>query len=161
MHKFFQPSPHDQKVIMRRDRRYVIENFNSVDTQNIWVGGMIVNVDDTTPLKVFHTGEVMCWPENGKPIDQLIIDIETDDGTVIRFYIKHDNVYDCQGDIQESTRYWQLLHALDKAKLFNQLPRTGDLLFMRWTGREKGPGWNRTGYRKIWEIRYERVENND
>lgn len=135
--------------------------FNSNNMQNVWVGGTIVNVDDTTSFRTIDR-EIMCWPENGEPIDQLIIDVETDDGTIIRFFIRHENVYNFDGTIRNGTKYRELMCALDKAKLINQLPREGDLLFMRWTSTtDQYTSSGKKVPRKIWEVRYEKVDNND
>jgi hypothetical protein len=160
-HKFFEPSPFDKLIMSKQVKTHpVSEDFNP-HTQNIWVGGTIVNVDDSTYVVHPYSKDDMCWPETGEKIDQLIIDVQPDDGgPVIRFFFRHDNMYGADGRKREGTRYNALLDALERADMAGQLPRKGDRLFMRWTHMcpEHIRELTRTVRRKMWEITYERTE---
>lgn len=162
---FFTPSPHDQAMrqITRNDRpRVKTLSFRDYPV-NVWGGGLIVAVDDSSFAKRFGTSDVLMWPDTTIPIRQLLIDVQTDehadglDDVVRRMWFKQENLYAPNGAYRQGTQYGMLLAALAEVGIPEQLPEVGGRLWMRWIGTIKE--WKQsvgTIDRRLWEVHYER-----
>lgn len=168
MHRFFTPSPSDQHVLAQhyceRLRIHVV-SFRSIPC-GLWVGGEIINVDDTTLARDLVNRSPMFWPDTGTgagtgvPIQQLLIDVQTDeqdpadfrDTGVRRFFIKQDNLYYPDGADKPGTPYRALVEELTRTSGLDALPCVGGQWWMRWTGEiHDNP---RFSPRKRYEARY-------
>jgi hypothetical protein len=171
-HPFFQPSPHDQAVLWRTGKapRPSVRSLHFRDhPRDVWAGGTIITVDDTTFALEFGTNAVAMWPNTGIPIRQLLIDVQTndrdlhnrsDDG-LRRVWIRQEDVYYPNGSLRPGTKYGEFLLAMATAGIPGQLPEVGGQLWMRWVGviSERLHAVSQQaikGDRKMWEVRYER-----
>jgi hypothetical protein len=130
-------SSHDVRII----------NFRDESTCNQWHGGTIIYVDDSAYVRNFVTDTIACWPDTSIPIDQLIIDVQTDNG-VGRLFFRHESMLDEYGQPKLGTKYRALVEALESADHAGRLPMVGAQLWVRWTNITPNG-------RKLWEVRYE------
>lgn len=164
---FFTPSPHDQAIkwIRGNDRPRVRTLSFHRRPVNVWGGGTIVAVDDSSFAQEFGTHNVALWPDTTIPIRQLLVDVQTDeridsfDDGMRRMWIKQENLYTPNGTWRRGTQYGMLIAALAEAGIPEQLPEVGGQLWMRWVGTV--PEWRCRAAagpvdRRLWEVRYER-----
>lgn len=150
-HRFFLPSPHDTEIREQFFRDVKVLDFRDESTRGQWYGGTIVRVDDSTPVRNFGTDAIAYWPGTNVPIDQLIIDVQTDDG-IGRLFFRHENMFDEYGRPKLGTKYRALVEALEAADHASQLPALGAQLWVRWTDIINGRP--RLAARKLWEVKY-------
>jgi hypothetical protein len=144
-HPFFDPSPDKLRRINTIRRAPAITAGQDDLYKDIWRGGRVIDVDDTTFVRDFQTRKVKIDPDTHIPILQLIITVETDE--------RDPDSPEDTGERtiwigkNQLTKYQALCDAMETAGHPETLPQVGGDLRVKWSGEY-------SDHYHLWEMRY-------
>lgn len=146
-HRFFDPVPEDAP---RRKTKALAFSFHDLASESVWLGGGVVEIDDTRFVIDIPSKEVKTWPGTRIPIPMLVFYVMAD-RKERTLWVPKDRLYTNEGLPYLGTRYRALRDAMQATGRPEELPSIGDELWMRWIG-VVDSGFGRHP-RKLWEMK--------